>query len=500
MRQRMHEGAAGIAAGRGHWLLVLPPPPRRNLGHHHHQTVRPFFVHSKVMAQLKERERQHLSAIFDAHVRHSSSSSSRSGASSRDSSETRGGGGTAGLHIFGHGRSGLSEYPSQTLRKQSSPAYLSADYRSHFSTPSPGRSSNCGGGLHSRSQSVKYPSGHRRPSPHQRAPSSSLRQHLALELDVFRPREGSTAAEDDQGNTYRLRNFDVKKGVVRNRGDSYRTKSNSSLSTPMGSYHSEVAAALSRNERLSVSSAYSTGADTSLSGETATSMTNPKYKVLMSGAPGVGKTALTNQFLTSEYMNAYDSLLNDDDSMEKSVSVLLDGQESDMDFLDPESSTNLYDDKVWEASAVDAHVIVYSVADRTSFEKAVDILFELKQSDITKHHAIILVGNKSDLVRARIVATEEGKSTASSYDCKFTETSAGLNINVDELLVGILTQIRLKEKCAQKKSKNKRALKYKGRQKEKRSLTSGYEKAFGMLSRLLSKNSLSKSCGNLHVL
>ena len=33
---------------------------------------------------------------------------------------------------------------------------------------------------------------------------------------------------------------------------------------------------------------------------------------------------------------------------------------------------------------------------------------------------------------------------ANTYKSKYTETSAALNHNVDELLVGILTQIRLK--------------------------------------------------------
>ncbi|ENN79428.1 hypothetical protein YQE_04072, partial [Dendroctonus ponderosae] len=40
--------------------------------------------------------------------------------------------------------------------------------------------------------------------------------------------------------------------------------------------------------------------------------------------------------------------------------------------------------------------------------------------------------------------TIEGKSMATAYDCKYIETSVGINHNVDELLVGILTQIRLK--------------------------------------------------------
>lgn len=41
-------------------------------------------------------------------------------------------------------------------------------------------------------------------------------------------------------------------------------------------------------------------------------------------------------------------------------------------------------------------------------------------------------------------STTEGKAMATAYDCKFIETSVGINHNVDELLVGLLTQIRLK--------------------------------------------------------
>lgn len=41
-----------------------------------------------------------------------------------------------------------------------------------------------------------------------------------------------------------------------------------------------------------------------------------------------------------------------------------------------------------------------------------------------------------------------GKSLAMSFDCKYIETSSGMQHNVDELLVGILKQIRLKMKVA----------------------------------------------------
>ncbi|GFV26397.1 GTP-binding protein GEM [Trichonephila clavipes] len=57
----------------------------------------------------------------------------------------------------------------------------------------------------------------------------------------------------------------------------------------------------------------------------------------------------------------------------------------------------------------DAYIVVYSVTDRASFEKAVDILFSLRERGITNTKAVILVGNKSDLARTREIAVE-GKS------------------------------------------------------------------------------------------
>lgn len=35
----------------------------------------------------------------------------------------------------------------------------------------------------------------------------------------------------------------------------------------------------------------------------------PRYRVVMLGSSGVGKTALVNQFMTSEYMHTYDASL-----------------------------------------------------------------------------------------------------------------------------------------------------------------------------------------------
>lgn len=46
----------------------------------------------------------------------------------------------------------------------------------------------------------------------------------------------------------------------------------------------------------------------------------------------------------------------------------------------------------------------------------------------------------------------DGKCLACTYRAKFIEISVGINHNVDELLVGILTQIRMKRANADKES------------------------------------------------
>ncbi len=61
----------------------------------------------------------------------------------------------------------------------------------------------------------------------------------------------------------------------------------------------------------------------------------------------------------------------------------------------------------------DAYVVVYSIADRQSFQTAVQLIKSIRdhesindQSPIKRQVPIILVGNKSDLVRKRSVTKE----------------------------------------------------------------------------------------------
>jgi GTPase SAR1 family protein len=52
-----------------------------------------------------------------------------------------------------------------------------------------------------------------------------------------------------------------------------------------------------------------------------------------------------------------------------------------------------------------AYVVLYSVIDKASFQRAEDLLSRLYEQDI-RGRPVILVGNKIDLVRSRVVSSQ----------------------------------------------------------------------------------------------
>jgi Rad/Gem-related GTP binding protein 1 len=162
------------------------------------------------------------------------------------------------------------------------------------------------------------------------------------------------------------------------------------------------------------------------------------YRVMMLGGPGVGKTALTQQFVTSEYIAAQNTSF--DDGITIPVPILLEGEESVVEFIDLPYNGEL---NTWRDYDVDGYVIVYSITDRRSYQKAIDLLYAIK-ADVANTKPIILAANKSDLERSRVIGKQEGRTVAETYACKYIDVSAILNHRVDELLVGVLKQVRLR--------------------------------------------------------
>uniref|UniRef100_A0A8D0FBJ3 GTP-binding protein n=1 Tax=Strix occidentalis caurina TaxID=311401 RepID=A0A8D0FBJ3_STROC len=219
---------------------------------------------------------------------------------------------------------------------------------------------------------------------------------------------------------------------------------------------------------------------------------DPLYRVVLLGDPGVGKTSLVNLFAGLQERDLLEQ--HGEAAYKRTLSV--DGEETTllvMDTWEPEHRRRSQCLQVGNA-----YVIVYSITDRGSFESASELRIQLRRARQAEDIPIILVGNKTDLVRCREVSVEEGRACAVVFDCKFIETSAALQHNVAELFEGVVRQIRLR-----RGGKESRTRPVPG-QKRKESLT---KRARRFLDRLVARNSSkvalkvrSKSCHDLSVL
>ncbi|CAG2209291.1 unnamed protein product [Mytilus edulis] len=241
-----------------------------------------------------------------------------------------------------------------------------------------------------------------------------------LPMDTL-PRYYNVLHVNDTKQQFIRRSFDITSGELLNDSLPFRCRQ-SSGSSVSSNYRSRLTSdasnASSNSSSWSCSSSYSTG----------------YYRVPIMGAHGVGKTAIENRFMSSEYMLPNESITDEFDN--RTLTVVVDNEESTMEFIDFLSTD---DDDL----SADAYVVVFSVHDSDSFSLAEGFLQYLR-NELYSDRPIILVANKIDLVRKRQVTKEEARQLAEEFECKYIETSAVLNHKVDELLVGLLKQIKLK--------------------------------------------------------
>uniref|UniRef100_A0A667YHU4 GTP-binding protein n=1 Tax=Myripristis murdjan TaxID=586833 RepID=A0A667YHU4_9TELE len=211
------------------------------------------------------------------------------------------------------------------------------------------------------------------------------------------------------------------------------------------------------------------------------------YRVVLLGDHGVGKTSLAGIFAGVTDKDEQSA----EDTYERTLTV--DGEETTLIVMDTWETEQ---DRCLKVGS--AYVIVYSVTDRSSFDSAAELRITLRRARQAENLPIILVGNKSDLVRSREVAVEEGRACAVVFDCKFIETSASLQHNVTELFEGVVRQIRLRRDGTEVIQRRHSIY------KRKESLT---QKARRFLDRLVARNNQrmavkvrSKSCHDLAVL
>ena len=176
-----------------------------------------------------------------------------------------------------------------------------------------------------------------------------------------------------------------------------------------------------------------------------------EYKLVVIGGGGVGKSALTIQFLQRYFVEEYDPTI--EDSYRKQARI--DEETCVMDVLDTAGQEEYAVMRDQYMRSGEGFLCVYSVASRSSFEE-IDLFREtmLRVKDEEKV-PMVLCGNKCDMVRERQVGKQEGEDMASVFGCPFFETSAKEEVNVEESFFELVREIRRNDPGYNKKKGGK---------------------------------------------
>ena len=180
------------------------------------------------------------------------------------------------------------------------------------------------------------------------------------------------------------------------------------------------------------------------------------HKVIMVGSGGVGKSALTLQFMYDEFVSDYEPTKAD--SYRKQV--VLDGEETQIDILDTAGQEDYAAIRDNYFRSGEGFLCVFSIVENESFQATSDFrdqILRVKQNDRVP---FLLVGNKCDLEDSRQVPAHDAQEKAQQWNVPYVETSAKTKHNVDKVFYDLMREVRRRKMAegpndAPKKKKKK---------------------------------------------
>jgi small GTP-binding protein len=103
----------------------------------------------------------------------------------------------------------------------------------------------------------------------------------------------------------------------------------------------------------------------------------------------------------------------------------------------------------------DGFLVVYSVADRESYEKVPELIKHIQKVRETQNVPCILLGNKADLDPDDRITEEEGQELAARFKIPFYETSAKGGQNIQESYIALVRLLRKNGPTAKPVTKNR---------------------------------------------
>lgn len=173
-----------------------------------------------------------------------------------------------------------------------------------------------------------------------------------------------------------------------------------------------------------------------------------EYKLVVVGAGGVGKSALTIQFIQNHFVDEYDPTI--EDSYRKQV--LIDSETCLLDILDTAGQEEYSAMRDQYMRTGEGFLLVFAVNNAKSFEDISMYREQIKRVKDADYVPMVLVGNKCDL-QARAVDMKGAHDVARNHGIPFIETSAKTRMGVDDAFYTLAREIR---KERERKGRNRR--------------------------------------------
>ncbi|XP_064600172.1 ras-related protein R-Ras2-like [Liolophura sinensis] len=179
------------------------------------------------------------------------------------------------------------------------------------------------------------------------------------------------------------------------------------------------------------------------------------YKLVVVGGGGVGKSALTIQFIQSYFVTDYDPTIEDSYTKQ----CVIDDVVARLDILDTAGQEEFSAMREQYMRSGEGFLLVFSVIDRSSFDEIYKFHKQILRVKDRDEFPMLIVANKADLEHMRMISRDEGIELARQLDLSYIEASAKLRMNVDQSfydLVRIVRKFQAEERPPPKMVKKKK--------------------------------------------
>lgn len=167
-----------------------------------------------------------------------------------------------------------------------------------------------------------------------------------------------------------------------------------------------------------------------------------KYSIAVLGSGGVGKSAITVQFVQGVFVDKYDPTV--EESYTKTFEY--NKQQITLELMDTAGSEVLTAMRDLYMKKAEGFLIVYSLVMQSTFTDLADMVEQLFRVKDATDVPMVIVGNKCDMDDERTVSRAEGQAFAGTFsNCGFLEASAKTRVNIDEAFEELVGRVIAKQ-------------------------------------------------------